>query len=114
MVKKQYVPERGELVWTDFSPHRGHEQAGRRPAIILSSRRFNEEIGIALCCPITSKEKGYIFEVPIETQKVQGAVLTHQVRSLDWRTRGVEFAGKASEAVVEKVGMLVAKIAQGK
>ena len=70
MVKTNYIPNRGDIVWLDFNPQLGHEQRGRRPAIVLSHKRYNERIGLALFCPITSKEKGYPFEVRIEGKKI--------------------------------------------
>ena len=102
MVRREYVPERGDLVWTDFSPQRGHEQMGRRPALILSSRDFTKHTGFMLCCPATSQEKGYPFEVPFVAQAMRGVVLADQAHSFDWRARHVVRAGKVPEAVVEK------------
>ncbi len=113
MVKKNYIPGRGDLIWVNFSPQKGHEQAGRRPALVLSPKKFNVATGLALCCPLTSQEKGRAFEVLVRTEKMRGSVLTDQARSFDWRARKVEFSGKAPEAVVKTVGILVAKIAQG-
>ena len=68
MVKKYYVPERGDLVWVDFSPQRGHEQGGERPAVVISQRIYNERSGLTLVCPVTSKDKGYPFEVTIQEE----------------------------------------------
>jgi len=86
--KRAYVPERGDAVWLTFDPHAGHEQAGRRPAIVVSPKRYNSRSGLALFCPVTNQVKGYPFEVilPVELP-VKGAVLSDQVRSLDWRAR---------------------------
>lgn len=90
-----YIPECGDVVWTNFSPQTGHEQAGRRPALVLSPRAYNRAAGLALLCPITSRIKGYPFEVPLPDKfPVSGVVLVDQVRSLDWRARGLELVAK--------------------
>lgn len=89
MIRKQaYVPERGDAVWITLDPQAGHEQAGRRPALVLSPAAYNERVGLALLCPITSQVKGYPFEVALPAGlKVSGVVLADQVKSLDWRAR---------------------------
>ena len=84
----EYAPQRGDIVWLRFTPHAGHEQAGRRPALVLSPRLYNRKVGLAVCCPITSKVKGYPFEVELpEGLEATGAVLCDQLKSLDWRAR---------------------------
>lgn len=84
----RYVPERGEVVWLTFSPQAGHEQAGRRPAVVLSPRAYNAKVGLCLACPVTSQAKGYPFEVVIPPGlEVAGVVLSDQIKSLDWRAR---------------------------
>lgn len=98
-----YIPERGDIVWLDFNPQSEHEQRGRRPALILSHKAYNEKIGLAIFCPITSKEKGYPFEVKIAGQRILGCILSDQVKSLDWKTRDIEFMEKCGVAVVEEV-----------
>ncbi len=103
MVKKTYIPERGDLVWLDFSPQAGHEQRGKRPAIVLSPREYNGKVGLALFCPITSKEKGYPFEVKIKTRKLDGVIIADQIKSLDWKIRNIEFVEKAKESELEEV-----------
>jgi mRNA interferase MazF len=86
-----YVPERGDLVWLTFNPQAGHEQSGRRPALVLSPAAYNGRVGLALCCPITSQVKGYPFEVAIpQGLSVSGVILADQVKSLDWRVREAE------------------------
>ena len=83
-----YPPARGDLVWLQFTPHAGHEQSGRRPAIIVSPVEYNQRVGLCLCCPITSQVKGYPFEVQLPPGAgVTGAVLCDQVKSLDWKAR---------------------------
>ena len=88
--KSRYVPERGDVVWISMDPQAGHEQAGRRPALVLSPAAYNRKTSLALLCPITSQVKGYPFEVPLpEGVPVRGVVLADQVKSLDWRARNV-------------------------
>lgn len=88
MKKTTEVPKRGDAVWLTFDPQAGHEQSGRRPGVVLSGTAYNKEIGLALFCPITSKVKGYPFEVLLpDGLPISGAVLADQVRSLDWKVR---------------------------
>ena len=85
-----YVPDRGDLVWLEFTPHAGSEQRGRRPALVLSPKSYNGKVGLALFCPVTSKVKGYPFEVKLpDGYAVSGVVLSDQLKSLDWRSRKV-------------------------
>ncbi len=84
----EYVPERGDVVWLHFDPQTGHEQAGTRPALVISPRAYNRRVGLALFCPITSHVKGYPFEVVLPPGlRVKGAILSDQLKSLDWRVR---------------------------
>jgi len=104
VVAKEYVPDFGDLVWLDFSPQTGHEQAGRRPALILSPRVYNEKAGLAVACPITSHAKGYPFEVPLgTTHTLKGVVLADQLKSVDWRQRNCKRIGRISAALLEQV-----------
>jgi mRNA interferase MazF len=108
-----YVPDRGDIVWLAFTPQSGREQAGRRPAVVLTPARYNEKAGLAICCPITSQAKGYPFEGALpEGLPVSGVVLGDQVKSLDWRARGAAFACRVSDDVLEdvllKLGALLA------
>ena len=99
-----YVPECGDAIWINFNPQAGHEQAGRRPAIVLSPQSYNGKVGLCLLCPITSKVKGYPFEVSIPAKlEVKGVVLSDQAKSLDWRVRNAEFITDLPEAVVIEV-----------
>jgi len=103
-VAGSYAPSRGDLVWLEFTPQAGHEQAGTRPALVLSPLAYNRKVGLALVCPVTSHVKGYPFEVVLPAgAKVTGAVLADQVKSLDWRVRKARFAGAASAAVLDEV-----------
>jgi len=79
-----YLPDRGDVVWLDFSPQTGHKQHGKRPAVVHSPQAYNKKTGLALFCPITTKQKGYPFEVKIEAGKINGVVLSDQIKSLDW------------------------------
>ena len=88
------APSRGEIVWLQFEPRAGHEQSGRRPAVIISPREYNQKVGLCLCCPVTSKVKGYPFEVELPAgMKVEGVVLCDQLKSLDWKTRNARIIG---------------------
>jgi len=99
-----YVPEKGDLVWLSFSPQSGHEQAGRRPAVCLSPSIYNGKTGLGIFCPITSKVKGYPFEVPLPKGcPIQGVVLADQIRNLDWRTRKAAFIAPLPPKVLEEI-----------
>lgn len=103
----RFVPEAGDVVWLEFSPQAGHEQAGHRPALVLSSASYNGKTGTMLCCPMTTQIKGYPFEVIIHAKGVSGAVLSDQVKNLDWRARKATPKGKAT---VEELDEVRAKI----
>ena len=112
MVDQGYVPARGDIVWLSFTPQAGHEQAGHRPALVLSPEAYNQKTSLALFCPITTRVKGYPFEVLLPAAStVSGAVLADQVKSLDWRARGARFEAQAPRRVVgevlEKVSVLL-------
>ena len=99
-----YAPERGDVVWLSFNPQAGHEQAGRRPALVLSPKEYNNKVGLSLLCPITSQAKGYPFEVVIPDDcEVQGVVLSDQAKSLDWRVRDAEFFCRLPDDVINEV-----------
>ena len=106
-----YVPERGDIVWLDFDPQLGHEQRGRRPALTLSRAAYNGKVGLALFCPITTKVKGYPFEVAVAGKHIAGCVLSDQVKSLDWMVRNIEFIEKLEAErlaeVIENVSLLI-------
>ena len=104
MVEKVYVPERGDVVWLAFSPQTGHEQAGRRPGVVLSPSAYNGRVGLAIFCPITTKAKGYPFEVDIPIGlEVSGVVLADQVKYLDWRARRASYICRLSTATTDEV-----------
>ena len=110
MAKLGYVPSRGDIVWIDFDPTKGHEQSGRRPAIVVSPQAYNAKARLALVCQITSQAKGYPFEVAFKTRAVQGVILADQIRSMDWRKRRAEKAGRASDSAVSEVQSLLQKL----
>jgi mRNA interferase MazF len=99
-----YVPDRGHIIWLSFNPQTGREQAGRRPALVLSPALYNDRSALAIVCPITSQVKGYPFEVPLpDNLNVTGVVLADHVKSLDWRMRNAEFINSVSEQFVSEV-----------
>jgi mRNA interferase MazF len=98
------IPNRGDIFWLEFHPQSGHEQQGRRPAVVLSPASYNGKVGLAIFCPVTSQVKGYPFEVLLpEGLPAQGAVLSDQLKSLDWRSRHARFLCRLPEAVMEQV-----------
>ena len=111
MVRKKYVPERGDAVWFNFDPGTGHEQRGKRPAVVISPKEYNVKVGLGLFCPITSKIKDYPFEVRVENEKINGVVLADQIKSLDWETREIEFITRLSlekiKEIIDKINVLI-------
>ena len=104
MVERPYVPSRGDIVWLTFNPRVGHEQAGRRPGLVISPRAYNDKTSLALLCPITSRIKGYPFEVKLPAEgEITGVVLSDQIKNLDWRARRAAFAAQAPAKVVGEV-----------
>ncbi len=100
----EYVPDCGHIIWISFNPQAGHEQAGRRPALVLSPEAYNDKVGLAILCPLTSQVKGYPFEVKLPKDlAVAGVILSDQVKSLDWRIRNAEFACRVSQSVLDEV-----------
>lgn len=98
------VPERGDLVWLQFNPQAGSEQAGHRPALVISPKSYNRKVGLALVCPITSRVKGYPFEVELPADvEAQGAILCDQLKSLDWRARGAKRFGSVPDSLMQEV-----------
>ena len=99
-----HLPKRGDVVWLQFNPQAGSEQAGHRPALVISPKSYNRKVGLALVCPITSHLKGYPFEVELpQGFKAKGAILCDQVKSLDWRARRAALLGSVSKPVMQEV-----------
>jgi mRNA interferase MazF len=112
LVVPAYVPARGDVVWLQFNPQVGHEQAGHRPAVVISPSSYNRRVGLALCCPITSQVKGYPFEVLLPPGLgVEGAILSDQIKSLDWRARKAQrIANLPADVLQETIGKILALI----
>ena len=111
MVEK-YIPKRGDIVFLNFNPQSGKEQSGKRPALVISHHEYNKKIGLAICCPITSKEKGYPFETPIPKDlKTHGVILSDHVKNLDYQSREISFIEKLPQSalleVLEKLELLI-------
>lgn len=109
---KPYIPQRGDIVWIDLDPSQGSEMKKTRPALVVSPASYNEKVGLALLCPITSHKKGYPFEVELpKTGSVHGVVLSDQVKSLDWKVRNAKFEEKLSTwivtEVIDKISVLI-------
>ena len=101
---KFYIPERGDIAWTNLDPATGHGQKGKRPALVLSPAIFNKMIGFALAAPITSRVRGHVFEVPLNSDfKIKGVVLCQQVKMIDFKARGLSFAEKVPAEVLAEV-----------
>ena len=103
MVKK-YSPERGDIIWLNFNPQAGHEQAGCRPAVVISPAAYNDKVGLAICCPVTKQIKGYPFEVVLSADmQTSGAVLSDQVKCLDWKRRKAKFVEKCPSGMLQEI-----------
>lgn len=100
---KPYVPERGDIVWLDFSPTVGHEQKGKRPAIVITPSSYNKKTFMAIVCPITTKTKGYPFEVTINSSSVNGFALVDQLKAIDWHAKKIEYSCKTSNSELNKI-----------
>ena len=104
--KSKYTPSKGDIIWLDFNPQAGKEIAKRRPALVLSPKQYNKH-GLLLAVPITSKIKGYPFEVKIENNKIEGVVLADAIKSLDWQERNAEFISQINQEQLDKVLSLI-------
>ena len=99
----QYVPRAGDIVWINFDPQVGREQAKRRPALVLTEERYNRASGLAIVCAITSRRKSYPFELPVVVEKIEGAVLVDHIKSFDWTARNVSFHSRGDPAILDRV-----------
>ena len=109
-----YIPRRGDIVWLNFDPRPGHEQAGRRPAFVISPDGYNSRSGLFIVCPITSQAKGYPFEVAVPAGlPVAGVVLSDQINNLDWKARLPEFACRMPEKFLREVGARILPLIEG-
>ncbi len=111
---RSYVPKCGDVVWITLNPQAGHEQAGRRPAVVLSPQTYNSKVGLAIFCPITNQVKGYPFEVLLPAGlPIAGAILSDQVKSLDWHARNAELictlSGEAISEILQKLSTLLSQ-----
>jgi len=98
-----YIPEKGDIVWLNFTPQSGHEQMGRRPAIVISNNLFNQKTGMALVCPITSTKRGFPLHIEFSNSKISGFIMVEQVKSVDFISRNAEFIEKATEEILNTV-----------
>lgn len=104
---KPYVPDAGDIVWVHFTPRAGHEQAGRRPAVVLSPKSYNAKAGLMVCMPVTNQIKGYPFEVVLSGTGASGAALADQVKSLDWQARQAELKGRATADEMNQISAML-------
>lgn len=102
MRRSAFVPDAGDVVWLEFDPQAGHEQGGHCPAVVLSPANYNGKTGLMVCCPLTTRIKGYPFEVPLASQS-GGAVLSDQVKNLDWRARHATRKGRVTDLELRQV-----------
>jgi mRNA interferase MazF len=101
---KTYIPDRGDFVWISLNPTAGHEQAGRRPALVMTPKSYNRKTGLCILCPATRQAKGYAFEVAIEGgDGSSGVVLADHLRNVDWRARNVQFIHRVSDSELSEV-----------
>lgn len=100
---KEYIPQKGDLVILTFDPSAGHEQQGRRPALILSNESFNKALGLAIACPITNTNRDFPFHVKVKSENLTGFIMTEQIKSIDYNVRKAKFVEKVSDDVLAKV-----------
>ena len=111
---KPYIPQRGDVIWITLNPQAGHEQGGRRPALVLSPASYNSKVGLAILCPLTNQIKGYPFEVLVPPRlSITGAILTDQVKNLDWRARDAEWICSLPRGTVTEVLQKLAALLSG-
>ena len=103
MARGAYVPDAGDVVWLAFDPQAGHEQSGHRPALVMSPALYNGKTGLMMCCPLSTRIKGYPFEVRVRIDDHESVVLSDQVKSLDWKVRQARKKGTVTESVMLEV-----------
>jgi mRNA interferase MazF len=105
---KGYTPKRGDVIWLEFNPQAGHEQAGKRPALVISPEAYNHKTSLLLVCPITSQIKGYPFEVELPPGlQIKGVILADQIKSLDWQARNTQFACQVPDSILQKTVAMI-------
>lgn len=102
-----YIPRQGDFVVVSFDPQSGHEQSGRRPALVVSKNLYNQKTGLAFVCPLTKTFRNYPFHLPVHTERVTGFVMTEQIKSIDFRVRNVKFVEKASPDMLDEAQALL-------
>ncbi len=110
MVK--YVPEQGDIVVLSFDPQSGHEQKGRRPAIIVSNKIFNQHLGLAFACPITNTKRDFPFHIKVESEKITGYIMCEQMKSIDYNARSIKFVEKANQNTISQILGIIDSIIQ--
>ena len=110
MVK--YIPEQGDIVALSFDPQSGHEQKGRRPAIIISNKTFNKHLGLAFACPITNTKRDFPFHIEIESENITGFIMGEQMKSIDYNSRNVKFIEKANQKTISQILGIIDSIIQ--
>ena len=109
-MKKKYIPNKGDLVILTFDPQAGHEQKGRRPALVVSNYKFNKAVGFALVCPITNTNRDFPFHIAVEGEQIGGFILTEQVKSIDYQARKIKFIERLSEEILDEVMGIIGAI----
>ena len=110
MVK--YIPEQGDIVALNFDPQRGHEQKGRRPAIIISNKIFNQHLGLAFACPITNTKRDFPFHIEVKSKNITGFIMGEQMKSIDYNSRNIKFIEKANQKIVNQILGIIDSIIQ--
>ncbi len=110
MVK--YIPEQGDIVALNFDPQSGHEQKGRRPAIIISNKTFNQHLGLAFACPITNTKRDFPFHIKVESDNITGYIMSEQMKSIDYNTRKIKFIEKANQNTINQILGIIDSIIQ--
>ena len=110
MVK--YIPEQGDIVALSFDPQSGHEQKGRRPAIIISNKTFNKHLGLAFACPITNTKRDFPFHVKVESDNITGYIMSEQMKSIDYSSRNIKFIEKANQNTINQILGIIDSIIQ--